>query len=131
MSSKITLVTPPDFYENGNFSLLFLGITEDEQDEVSRWLAENPGYPDINIYFYQGEPNAHWLLYAVNRADVKFLNYNSGHAIISLLGSYILSKPNVSYTTDDVNLRELMGHINNQFVPDVTTFLEKVFNDQR
>lgn len=129
MSSKITLITPPDFYENENFSILFLGLTDQQQEDVSQWLGKKDNLPDINIYFYQGETNAPWLLYALNRANVKFLNYDSEHAIINLLGSYALTKSQTYYTTENTNLKELMDHINNKFVPDVTTFLEKVFCD--
>lgn len=128
MKSKITLITPPDFYENSNFSLLFLGLTEQQQDAASHWLGTHDSYPDSNFYYYQGEPNPTWLLYAVNRADVKFLNLDSEHAIINIMASYILSRPNVYYTTSDENLKALMSHINNLYVPNVETFLEKVFN---
>lgn len=130
MSSKITLITPPDFYENSNFSILFLGLSDDQQDATSKWLADNPVYPNLNIYFYQGEMNTTWLFYALNRANVKFLNYDAGHAIVTLLGSYILGKPDVFYTSEDENIKALMTHINNNYVPDVETFLEKIFNDQ-
>lgn len=130
MASKITLITPPDYYENSNFSILFMGLTERNQDEVSRWLADNPVYPDINIYFYQGEPNIPWLLYAINRSDAKFLNYNSEYAILTMLGSYMLGKSNVCYTTSDENIKLLMSHISNNYIPNVETFLEKIFNDK-
>ena len=128
MTSKITLITPPDFYENSNFSVLFLGLTEQQQDAASFWLGSNEKFPDCNFYYYQGEPNPTWLLYAVNRADVKFLNLDSEHAIINIMGSYILGRPNVYYTTTDENLKALVSHINNLYVSDVNTFLEKVFN---
>ena len=130
MTNKITLITPPDYYENSNFSILFLGLTDEQQDTTSRWLAEHPIYPDTNIYFYQGEPTTDWLFYALNRSDVKFLNYDAGHAIISLMGSYILGKSNVYYTTKDENIKTLMSHISNNYIADVETFLEKIFNDQ-
>jgi hypothetical protein len=128
MSNKITLVTPPDFYENSNFSVLFLGMTDADQDAASKWLGENEGYPETNLYYYQGENNLEWLMYALNRADVKFLNFDADHAIINMMGSYILGRPNVYYTTKDENLKALMGHINNQYVPNIEAFLEKVFD---
>lgn len=128
--NKITLITPPDFYENSNFSVLFIGMSDDDQEMTSRWLAEKGDFPEVNFYFYQGESNITWLLYAVNRADVILLNYDTDHAIINLMGSYILSKPNVYYTTNNENLKALMLHINNKFLPTTETFLEKVFNDQ-
>lgn len=130
MTGKITLITPPDFYENENFSILFMGLDEDQQDKVSSWLGAKPEFPDTNIYFHQSENNMPWLLYAVNRTDVKFLNLDSGSAIITLLGSYLLGKPRVYYTTRDPNLKELMSFINNNYVPDVESFMEKVFSEQ-
>jgi hypothetical protein len=130
LSNRLTLITPPDIYENSNFSVLFLGLTDKQQDDASLWLGQNKNYPDTNLYYYQGEPNITWLLYALNRSDVKFLNFDSEHAIINTMGSYILGRPNVYYTTQDENLKELMSHINNQYVPDVATFLERIFNGQ-
>ena len=131
MSNKITLITPPDIYENSNFSILFLGLTDTDQDNASLWLGQHDHYPDCNFYYYQGEENLTWLLYALNRADVKFLNFDTDHAIISMLGSYILGRPNVHYTTQNPDLKALMSHINNQYVPDVQTFLERVFDGQK
>ncbi|MEI6420736.1 MAG: hypothetical protein WCP55_00845 [Lentisphaerota bacterium] len=131
MTNKITLVTPPDFYENSNFSVLFLSMSEVDQDAASKWLGEHTDYPETNFYYYQGENNIPWLLYALNRADVKFLNFDTDHAIINMMGSYILGRPNVYYTTQNPDLKALMSHINNQFVPTVEQFLERVFNGQK
>ena len=131
MANKITLVTPPDFYENSNFSVLFIGMTDQDQDNASVWLGKNEKYPDCNFYYFQGENNMEWLLYALHRSDAVFLNFNVNRAIINIMGSYILSRPNVYYTTDDENLKSLMSYINNQYTSDVTAFLEKVFNEQR
>lgn len=130
MTGKITLITPPDFYENGNFSILFMGLDNEQQDRVSQWLGAKSDFPDTNVYFHQGENNMPWLLYSANRANVKFLNLDAGDAIITLLGSYILSKSDVYYTTSDANLKELMSYINNNYMPDIETFMEKVFSEQ-
>jgi len=130
MTSKITLITPPDFFENDNFSILLMGLSEEDQSVASEWLGNNPIQKNINVYFYNGETDVSWLLYAVARTDVKFLSYNNNHAILDLMGGYILSKPNSFYTTGDVNLKMLINHINNGFVHDITEFLEKVFNEQ-
>jgi hypothetical protein len=37
----------------------------------------------------------------------------------------------VYYTTEDENIKALMSYVNNQYLPNITDFLEKVFNDQR
>lgn len=127
MSSKITLITPPDFYENDNFSVLFIGLDEAQQELTSTWLGQNQNFDDTNIYFYLGEPNVPWLLYSVNRADVKLLNLDNDNAIIQLLSSYIVTKPNVYYTTTNESIKALMSHLSNKFVPNVETFLEQVY----
>lgn len=131
MTGKITLVTPPDIYENSNYSILFIGLSDEDQDEASMWLKDAESYPDCNLYYYQGENNPTWLLYALNRADAIYLNFDNKDAIINIMGSYILGRPGVSYTTTDENLKALMSHINNQYVPSISAFLEKAFNDQR
>jgi hypothetical protein len=131
MANKITLVTPPDFYENSNFSILFIGMTDQDQDLASAWLGKNETYPDCNFYYFQGENNMEWLLYALHRSDAIFLNFNVDRVIINIMGSYILSRPNVYYTTEDENIKALMSYVNNQYLPNITDFLEKVFNDQR
>ena len=131
MSNKITLITPPDIYENENYSVLFIGLTELDQDNASLWLGQHNNYPETNFYYFQGENNITWLLYALARADIVFLNFDTEHAIINIIGSYVLGKSQVYYTTKDENLKALMSHINNRYVPNVTEFLEKAFNDQR
>lgn len=129
MQGKITLITPPDIYENSNYSILFVGINEEEQEQTSKWLAKKEDLPNCNFYYYQGENNPEWLLYALNRSDAIFLNLDTDSAIINIMGSYILGKSGVYYTTKDENLKALINYINNQFVPTVENFLEKVFND--
>ena len=67
MTGKITLITPPDIFENSNTSVLFAHITDEEQDVISRWLGNADFKTDVNFYVYSGEPNAMWFLYAMNR----------------------------------------------------------------
>lgn len=128
MQGKITLITPPDIYENSNFSILFIGLSEEQQEKTSQWLGKKDDLPDCNFYYYQGENNPEWLLYAVNRSDIIFLNLDTDSAIINIMGSYILGKTGVCYTTKDENLKALISYINNQYVPNVEKFLEKVFD---
>jgi hypothetical protein len=109
---------------------MLIGLSDKDQDQASLWLGNNAKDIDLNLYFYQGEPNMPWLLYALNRADATFINLDIDNAIITSMGSYILGKPGVYYTTQDSNMKALMSHINNNFVPDVETFLKKVLNEQ-
>jgi len=128
MPNKITLITPPDYYENENLSVLLIGITEDEQTLASQWLGEHPDFPNVNFYFYQNEQNVPWLLYAVNRSTYTYLNLDMENPVLIYLSSYILGKPSSFYKTSNLGLKEIMQHINNQYVPNIEKFLEKVFN---
>jgi hypothetical protein len=130
MQGRITLITPPDFYENSNFSLLFVNITEEEQDAVSHWLGSKEFTQDLNIYVYDGDTNASWFLYAANRCEYKYINMDHVNFITQTLGGYILGKSGVYYRTDDVNLGGVLSHINNNRVESVEIFLESILGDQ-
>lgn len=127
--NKITLITPPDFYENSNTSILLAGFDDSQQDECSKWLGENDFKSNINLYYYQGEDNIEWLLYAVARSDVVFINADSDSFVLNNLLAYLISRSNVYYTTQNQELRQLYNHINGRFVNTVTDFFEGIFND--
>ena len=61
----ITLITPPDIFENENLSLVFMNISDQEQEDASHWLSNNNIDKNINLYYYQGETNIPWLLHAI------------------------------------------------------------------
>jgi hypothetical protein len=126
MTGKITLITPPDIYQNDQESILFIDLTEIEQDLVSTWLGK--ANLSLNIYFYQGETNIPWLLHSLSCSQYKYVNLNNMSPVISYLAGYILSKPGVCYSTTNVNVSELYSHINLNKVDDVIAFLERSFN---
>lgn len=125
MATKLTLITPPDIYQNNQDSVLLIDLTEKEQDEVSNWLGQNP--LSINIYFYQGEPNVPWFLHALSCATYKYINLNNMTAVSSYLAGYTLSKAGVYYSTDDKNVSQLFSHINMNLVSNAVEFLERTF----
>ena len=126
MKSKITLVTPPDIYENSNKSILLCHMTDDEQDAVSHWLSKTDINEDINLYAYSDEPNAVWFLYALNRTEYKYINIDCVNLITQALAGYALSKSNVYYKTDDTNLAAVYSHINSNRVERIEDFLESI-----
>ena len=128
MTSKITLVTPPDYFENKNFSILFVGMSDKTQTEVSQWLKDHPIYPDCNLYVYQGDDNIPWLLYAKHRCSATLIDYDVSDANIVYMGSYLVGYSNVFYTTTNTAISDLLSHISNNFVPSTITFLERVFD---
>ncbi len=124
---KITLITPPDFFENQTPSILLVNITEEQQDSVSHYLSQQNQEGNLSIYYYQGENNPEWLLYALNRVDATFVNADTESEFTRWLMSYILSKPKVWYHTKDINMKSLWAYINQRFVPSVEKFLEAHF----
>ena len=128
MAAKITLITPPDIYQNDLESILFCDLTEEEQEGVISWLKEVNNL-EINIYYYQGEPNVSWLLHALSCTHYRYINVNNMSGITNHLVGYLLSKSNVFYSCDDVNIIQVYNHINHNKVRDATDFLEKVFNN--
>lgn len=126
MKNKITLITPPDIFQNDQESILLVDITEKDQDLVSIWLGKTD--KDLNIYFYQGETNVEWLLHALSCSNSAFVNLNNMSPVTSHLAGFLLSKPKVYYTTDDKNISNLFSYINHNHVTDVVDFLERTFN---
>ena len=128
MAAKITLITPPDIYQNNLESILFCDLTEEEQDKVVSWLKDIDDL-EVNIYYYQGEANVPWLLHALACTNYKYINLNNMSNVSNHLSSYILSKSNVFYNSTDTNSLLIYSHINLNKVNDVIDFLEKVFNN--
>lgn len=128
MKSKITLITPPDIFENSNTSLLLCHLSENEQDTVGKWLHEIDLPVDINIYAYSGEPNTVWFLYALNRCEHKYINIDCVNLITQSLSGYILSRSGVYYKTGNEDLAAIYSHINTNRISAVEKFLESVLS---
>lgn len=125
MQGSITLVTPPDIYENSNLSILFVHISEADQDAVSQWLAKTDISEDINIYVYNGETNISWLLYALGRCDYKYINVDGANNVSSAMMGYMLGKNGICYSTVDENLAAIYTHINSNRTTNIIDFLER------
>jgi len=124
--SKITLITPPDIFQNNNESILFMHLTDEEQDAVTEYLGDHLDR-DVNIYLYSGEENIDWIFYALSCSEHKYINIDCVNHITQALG-YILSKNNVYYKTS--NLAEVYSHISTKRVDDIKHFLESIFSGQ-
>lgn len=131
MKAKITFITPPDIFENSNLSILLMNPNDKDQDAASIWLSENLQNVDINIYFFQGEPEISWLLHALNVSKCVYFNLDNLPDVSTVMMSYVLSKPNVFYTTTNPHIKSIASYINNQSVESITNFFERVLNDQR
>lgn len=123
----ITLISPPDIFENENYSILLMNISDQEQEASSLWLGQNLKDQNVNLYYYQGESNIDWLLYAISVSNGVYLNCNNTSEITKWITSYVLGKSNVWYKSTDANLIALMSYINQKNVNDITEFLEVHF----
>jgi hypothetical protein len=131
MDGKITLITPPDIFENSNLSILFFHISEEEQDFISKWLSNSDLKINLNFYVYTDETNLPWIFYAFGQSEYKYINFDNSNTITQALGSYLLSKNNVYYKTKDENLAAIFSHINSNKIHKIESFLERVLIDQR
>lgn len=129
MNGKITLITPPDIYENENLSILFIHINDDDQETVSRWLSQKDLKKNYNFYIFSGESDIPWVFYATGVTQYKYIDIDSSNEITKNLASYLLGKNNVFYKTGDENLAAIYSHINVNRVSKIESFLEKVFSE--
>ena len=130
MQGKITLITPPDFFENDSFSILFVYMNDVDQEIVSKWLAEFGLKENINIYFYDKEIELSWLFYATARCEYNFFDLDNLDNTTSLITSYFLGKKNSYYKTTNENKVAIFNHINQNRIIKIETFLQQVFNDK-
>lgn len=128
MNGKITLITPPDIFENGNESILLVNLNDIEQDAVSKWLSESKFEQNLNIYFYSGETNIPWFFHAVGCCEHKYINLDGDNYVIKSISGYVLGKNNFSYLTVDENLASVYSYINNNRVNRVEDFLERALS---
>lgn len=128
--NKITLITPPDFFENESYSVLFINLKDSDQDIVSKWLSENPLTVDLNIYFYSSEIDISWLLFATARSNYRFIDLDQLNTNTDVIASYLLGKTNTFYKCSDTNRSSVISFINQNKVSDIEKFLKKALNEQ-
>jgi len=130
MPNKINLITPPDHLYNNNFSFNLINTNDIEKEKVSLFLKKQEDDKEINLYAYSNENNPNWLLKTVNGKIPTYINLDNTTDISVKYISYILSMSNVYYYTNDKNNKEIYSLINVNFVDNVNSFLDKVYNEQ-
>ena len=130
MNGKITLITPPDIFENGNLSILLVNVGDKDQDAITKWLSESAFEKDVNIYFYAGEPNVPWFFHAIGCCEYKYIDLDEDNYVTKALSGYVLGKCGFSYKTVDENLASVYSYINNNRVTRVEDFLERALSGQ-
>lgn len=130
MEGKLTLITPPDIFENELYSILFIHLSDKDQEEVSQWLAASSVNENINIYFYSGENDLPWLFHAMARSEYKYIDLNDVNSITKTLTGYILGKKNTFYKTGDENTAAVCHYINQNRIANIESFLQRALNDK-
>jgi hypothetical protein len=130
MQGKITLITPPDIFENENKSILFMHLNESDQETVSNWFAKSSIDENVNIYFYDQEVDLPWLFYAIGRCDHVFFDIDGCNNITQHLSSYILGKKKSVFKVESDSTAAIYYFINQNRITNIELLLEQVFNDK-
>ena len=130
MTAKITLITPPDIFENNNTGILFVHLNDTDQDITSKYLSQSNIQKDINFYVYNGEPNIAWFLWAIGCCQYKFIDLDGSNEVTQALSGYILGKHNFYYKTSDENQASIYSYISNRRVLKIENVLEEFLNDK-
>jgi hypothetical protein len=130
MEGKITLITPPDIFENESYSILFIHLSESDQEKVSQWLSNSNIKENVNIYFYSGENDLPWLFHAMARSEYKYIDLDGLNNITTKLSGYIIGKKNTYYKTTDETMSAVCHYLNQDRVSDIENFLQRALNDK-
>src|SRR6056300_1540840 len=130
MPNKINLITPPDTLHNKNFSLNLINTTDEEKEQISRYLSKQDDNREINLFAYTNENNPNWLLNRVNGIINTYINLDNTSDISVKYTSYLISMSNVYYYTSDKNTKEIYSLISANHVTGLNNFLDKVYNEQ-
>jgi hypothetical protein len=125
MTVKITLITPPDIFQNDNDSIFLVNLTESEQNMASAWLGRLESNQNFNIYFLQSENETPWILHAMASSKYKYINTDKISGAAGYLSGYMLGKPNTFYSCRDLNVAAVYSYINPNKVEDVEEFFER------
>jgi len=128
MTLKITLITPPDIFENDTDSVFLINLNSEEQAQATDWLGRFESDKDLNIYFYQGEVDMPWFLHAMAVSKYKYIDIDTDSPITNLLVGYILGKSGVYYRVGDHNIASVYGYINPNRIDNVITFFERILS---
>ena len=130
MEGKLTLITPPDIFENESYSILFVHLSNEDQEKVSQWFANSTLKENINIYFYSGEIDMPWFFHAMANSEYKYIDLDNLNNITSALSGYMLGKKNTYYKTTDENISAVFHYINQNRITNIENFLQRAFNDK-
>lgn len=131
MTIKITLVTPPDIYQNDSDGIFLINLSESEQTAATQWLSEFDTEQDVNIYFYQEEVDVPWFLHSMAVSKYKYIELNANLDIGFMLASYLLSKQNTFYSGTNQSVLAVYNYLNKNQVSGVVDFFERTLGAEK
>ena len=130
MQGKITLITPPDIFENESTSILFIHLDEEDQETVSKWFSGSDIKENVNIYFYDHEIDLPWLFHAMGHADHIFMNVDGCNDVTQHLSGHILGKKKAVFKVESDSTAAIYYFLNQNRITNIESFLERVFDEQ-
>jgi hypothetical protein len=131
MTIKITLITPPDIYQNDSDGIFLINLSESEQTAATQWLSEFDTEQDVNIYFYQEEVDVPWFLHSMAVSKYKYIELNANLDIGFMLASYLLSKQNTFYSGTNQSVLAVYNYLNKNQVSGVVDFFERTLGAEK
>lgn len=101
---KLNLITPPDKLFNECYSILLIYPSDATKDELQEHIKLQDR--DVNVYLYNQddhEQDLDWLLSVCHIVDVVVLNLDNSSPEVRKLASYIISKSNTYWLTNEAN----------------------------
>lgn len=101
---KLNLITPPDKLFNECYSILLIYPSDAIKDELQEHIKIQDR--DVNVYLYNQddyEQDLDWLLSVCHIVNVVILDLDNSSPEVRKLASYIISKSNTYWLTNEVN----------------------------
>lgn len=99
--TEVTVITPPDFLANDNLKIVLIYPGVEVRKSINT-ILKNVNQ-DVDLYLYEDYQSQHidWLLQRVLTCDITILDIDECTSIVKNLASYLISRKNVFYLTND------------------------------
>lgn len=101
---KLNLITPPDKLFNESLSILLIHPSNDIKNALQEVIK---GYSDdVNVFLYEQDDNEQdvdWLLSVCQMVDYTVFDIDNSSPVVRKLASYIVSKSNTYWLTNEPN----------------------------
>lgn len=113
------MITYPDYYHNQNTKSLLINLSDEDRMIVNQVLSQEG--IDLSVFIYNNENQIEWLLNTARLADNVYLNVDNSKDISYHYISYILSLPNVTWCSKNIDY----SIINKDKVSNINEYIQK------